>query len=72
MKTKVNADREADARELALSYADPHRFDDQKLFPRSNWELGRWDREDGIGFLICSALAGVIIALLLFLIRLGR
>jgi len=72
MKTKVQADPAADASELALSYADPHRFDGNRLFPGSNWEFCRWDREDGVGFLICAGIALALIGLLLWLIHFGQ
>ena len=57
MKTPVRGSREDDAREVALTLADPHRFDHTKLFPKSNWELLKWDRQDWVG--IAGTLVGV-------------
>jgi hypothetical protein len=56
MKTKVKADPAEDKAELALSYANPTRFDHTKLFPKSSWEFCKWDWEDTWGFLISVAL----------------
>jgi len=50
MKTKVQIDKEADRKEIELSYAEPSRFDHLKIWPDSDWEFLKWDREDSIGF----------------------
>jgi len=71
MKTKVIADPTADAEELAISYANPQRFNHLKLFPKSNWELDKWDKEDIWGFLISVLGVLVVIGLLTFLVRFG-
>ena len=71
MRTRVKEDREQDAREMELSYDAPDRFNERKLFPRSNWEFLRWTREDGFGFL--AAVLGVfaVLGLLKLLISIG-
>ena len=61
LKTPVAATLEEDAIEVEKSYKNPTRFDDQKLFPHSNWELTKWDRQDTLGFLGCCALVGFIL-----------
>lgn len=61
MKTPVAPTLEQDAREVALSYANPTRFDGQKLFPGTDWEFTRWNNVDAIGFLCCCALVGVVL-----------
>ena len=63
MKTKVIADRELDKAELQKSYDNPTRFDHMKLFPKSNWEFCKWDKEDTWGFLASTALTvGILLA----------
>ena len=37
MKTKVKGDRDADRKEMELSYANPYRFDHLKIWPKSQW-----------------------------------
>jgi len=63
MKTKVIADRELDKAELQKSYDNPTRFDHTKLFPNSNWEFCKWDRDDTWGVLASTALTiGILLA----------
>lgn len=61
MKTPVGATLEEDARAVEESYANPTRYDHLKLFPRSNWEFTKWNRQDALGFLGCCALVGFIL-----------
>lgn len=64
MRTKVNADPAIDAKEMALSYENPHRFDHMKLFPNSNWEFRKWDRDDWYGvFMTILASVGCVVLL---------
>jgi SSS family solute:Na+ symporter len=72
MKTPVLADREADQRELDISYANPHRFDHLKMFPRTSWEFCRWDRTDIVGFSVAMLIAFGIIGLFLLVVSIGR
>lgn len=53
MKTPVAKTLDEDAQELEVSYANPTRFDHLKLFPKSNWEMCKWTREDTIGWVLC-------------------
>ncbi|MBE7537358.1 MAG: sodium:solute symporter family protein [Opitutaceae bacterium] len=61
LKTPVGATLEEDAAAVEASYANPTRFDHQKLFPRTNWEFTKWNRQDFLGFLGCCALVGGIL-----------
>jgi SSS family solute:Na+ symporter len=71
MKTKVQENKEKDEEELAKSYANPNRFDHRKMFPGTQWEMLRWNREDTVGFLFALGMVAAIIGLLYFLINLG-
>ncbi len=71
MKTVVLIDCREDACELELSYANPHRFDSQKIFPNSNWEFDKWDKVDIIGFSVSVAVVFAIVFLLEVLVGLG-
>lgn len=71
MKTKVLLDKQRDAEELALSCENPHRFDHNKLFPRSDWEFEKWDREDFWGVVISILIITAIIATLKLLVTIG-
>jgi Na+/proline symporter len=69
MKTPVGATPELEAAAVAETRLHPHRFDDRKLFPGSAWEFTKWDRVDGVGFLVCCAISGGIIGLFWLLLR---
>jgi solute:Na+ symporter, SSS family len=71
MKTKVQVNREDDKREMELSMQNPHRFDHRKMFPNTQWEVLKWNREDRNGFWIAMAMVFAIIGLLYFLVNLG-
>ncbi|MBI2513144.1 MAG: sodium:solute symporter family protein [Opitutae bacterium] len=72
MKTPVAPTLAEDAREVEASYAEPTRFDHLKLFPNSNWELTKWNRQDALGFLGCCALVGVVLIFFKAVLVLGR
>ncbi len=61
MKTPVGPTLEEDAKAVEESYRNPTRYDHLKLFPRSNWELTKWNRQDTLGFFGCCALVGFIL-----------
>jgi len=64
LKTPVGKTPEEEAEAVALSYANPNRFDHTKLFPGSNWEFAKWDKTDALGFLACCAMTGVVLLVL--------
>ena len=64
LKTPVAATPELDVETVEASYARPTRFDDLKLFPKSDWEFTKWNRTDAGGFAVCCAL--VVVVLLVF------
>lgn len=54
MKTPVQPDPVRDSAEMEATRVNPHRFAHTKLFgPNSNWEFGKWDKVDTIGFIAC-------------------
>jgi len=71
MKTPVEPDPELDRQELEKSYADLHRFDHRKLFPRSNLEIQKPTAADAIGFITCVAICFLIIWLAVWVAGLG-
>ena len=72
MKTMVDIDPDEDIRQLELSYANPGRFDDCKLFPKSNWEFDKWTKTDIIGFAISAAVAVLVVLFLIGLLSIGK
>ena len=64
MHTPVQKTPEEEERVLNESYANPEKFDKDKVFPRTQWEIMKPSRMDYIGFLGCWVLVGVVIFLL--------
>jgi len=71
MKTPVNPDPKEDDSELEKSYAEPSRFDHNKLFPGTQFEVQRPTKVDYLGFLGCFAICFAIIGLVLFVAQIG-
>jgi SSS family solute:Na+ symporter len=72
MLTPLGETPEADARDVALSYRDPHRLDHLKLFgPDSNWQFRKWTRTDAVGFLVNIGVVFAILGALFFFVNLG-
>jgi len=72
MKTPIQPTPEADAAEIEKSFANPRRFDDQKLLPGSNWEMCKWTRQDAVGFATCWVVVVLILGIFYMLLNLGR
>jgi solute:Na+ symporter, SSS family len=64
LHTPVQPTPAADAAEVETSYANPRRFDHDKLFPGRNWEILKPAASDYAGFFGTWALVGVIVLLL--------
>ncbi len=69
--TPVKPDHEEDAREVELTYQNPHRFNDTRLLPNSNWYFRRWTRTDWMGLLYAVSAMIIIGALMVFFAGLG-
>jgi solute:Na+ symporter, SSS family len=64
LHTPVQPTPEAEEAALADSYANPRKFDGDKLFPNTHWEILKPARSDYLGFFGTSALVGLIVLLL--------
>lgn len=71
MKTEVDPDPVKDLHQLELSYANPRRFEEQRMFPGTDWEMLRPRAKDVIGVLVSIVVCGVIIGLAVFLAGIG-
>lgn len=71
MKTRVRENREEDEKELEISYHHPHRFDERKMFPKTQWEILKWNKQDGLGFLLALSMVAGILIFLWFIVNLG-
>lgn len=71
MRTKVIANAEIDAREVRLSLEDPRRHDNLLVFPKSQFEIYKWTRQDLIGFILSVMGVGAVLLFLWFLVSIG-
>lgn len=71
MKTEVDPDPEVDQSNLQASYADPKRFESQRLFPGTDIEAMKPRKSDVVGFLVSVAVCFVVIAFLVWLAGIG-
>jgi len=71
LKTPVAPTLEADALAVRASYENPARYDHLKLFPRTNWEFTKWNRQDLLGFLACCAMVGVVLIVFKLVLTIG-
>ena len=72
MKTPTKTDRREDAKEMERSYANPGRFDHNKLFPGTNWEFEKLDSTDIKG-IVWFTLGGILILVAIYVVSLiGR
>ena len=71
MLTPVVGTHSDDERAMEMTRDNPHRFDYLKIFPDSNWEIRRWNREDWKGVIFSTLAAVSVVTLLVFLVSLG-
>ena len=71
MKTPVDSDPANDKAQMERSYAQPDRFDDRKLFPKTNLEFQRPSAWDFWGFIGCFVICFAIIGLAVLVSRIG-
>jgi SSS family solute:Na+ symporter len=71
MRTVVIPDAEIDAREVKLSLEDPHRHDNLLVFPKSQFEIYKWTRQDLTGFILSVAGVGAVLLFIWVMVSLG-
>lgn len=71
MKTVVDPDPVKDREQLEISYADPRRFEGQRMFPGTDWEMLRPRAKDILGVVLSIVVCGLIIGLVVFLAGIG-
>lgn len=71
MKTEVDPDPETDRRNLSESYANPKRFEKNRLFPGTDIEALKPRTSDVVGFVISVAVCFIVISALVWLAGIG-
>lgn len=72
MRTKVRGGGAvADNKELEKAYTNPESTEKMLLFPNSDWEIYKWNRQDLIGFLLAVVVVFVVLLTLHLAISIG-
>ena len=69
--TPIQPSAEEEARALAYAAENPDKIAERKLFPKSNWEIGKPTRSDLFGFGGSWVIVGLIILLLWGMVSIG-
>ena len=72
MRTKVVTDPKIDAEEVELSLKNPDRFRDLLLFPNSQFEFYKWNRQDWIGFILSVVGVGLVLLFVWIVTAVGK
>jgi SSS family solute:Na+ symporter len=72
LHTPIQKNPEAENKALEAAYRNPGQYEQNKLFPGTNWEILKPTRLDILGFGGSWLLVGVIILLLWLMISIGR
>ena len=72
MLTPVVGSHEDDERAMELTRKNPGRFNHLLIFPNSNWEFRKWNREDWKGVIVSSLFAISVVILLVVIVSLGK
>lgn len=72
LRTPATSDHDFDALEVAKTRENPARFDNLKLFPSSNWEFRKWDRNDWKGQATVFTAAIGLVILLWLMVTIGK
>ena len=70
-RTPIAPTPEEDQCELMRTFEHPERFDQEKLFPNSNWEFTKWSRGDILGFGGCWVAVCAVLGLIQWVLSIG-
>lgn len=71
MRVKVNPRREEDEGEVQAAYAEPDSTRGVLLFPDSQFEFFKWDRQDTLGFLAGAVTVFIVVGLVYAVLHAG-
>jgi SSS family solute:Na+ symporter len=72
MLTPVVGTHEDDEHAMKLTRENPKRFNHLLLFPNSNLEFRKWNREDWLGVIVSSLAAIGVVFLLVLVVSIGK
>ena len=59
----------ADKQDVLTAYDNPEQTKTMLLFPHTNWEIYRWNKQDTIGFIISIIIVFLVVATLFFVVK---
>ncbi|MDP3581100.1 MAG: hypothetical protein Q8S39_04135, partial [Ignavibacteria bacterium] len=70
MRTRVKGmGPEADAKDVQDSYDNPEKTKSFLLFPNTNWEIYKWNKQDTVGFLVSIVIVFIVIGTLFAVVK---
>ncbi len=70
MRTRVKGlGPEADAQDVQDAYNNPEKTKSFLLFPNTNWEIYKWNKQDTVGFLVSVVIVFVVIGTLFAVVK---
>jgi len=72
MLTPVVGTHEEDEQAMELTRSNPNRFNHLLMFPNSNWEFRKWERQDWLGVILSSLAALSVVLLLVLIVSIGN
>ena len=70
MRTRVKGmGPEADAKDVQDAYNNPEKTKSYLLFPNTNWEIYKWNKQDTVGFLISIGIVFLVIGTLFAVVK---
>jgi len=70
MRTRVRGlGPEVDAQDVLGAYNNPEKTKNFLLFPRTNWEIYKWNKQDTVGFLVSIVIVFIVIGTLFAVVK---
>jgi SSS family solute:Na+ symporter len=70
MRTRVRGlGPEVDAQDVLGAYNNPEKTKNFLLFPHTNWEIYKWNKQDTVGFLVSIVIVFIVIGTLFAVVK---
>jgi SSS family solute:Na+ symporter len=60
---------EVDKQDVTAAFENPESTKKMLLFPNTNWEIYRWNKQDTVGFLVSVVIVFIVIATLFLVVK---
>lgn len=70
MRTRVRGmGHDVDAQDVQMAFNNPEKTKSFLLFPNSNWEIYKWNKQDTVGFLVSIVIVFIVIGALFAVVK---